>query len=103
MSTKLAALNRAKAEIEAHKEHRRAEKIAGMVARGEAVLVPDPVAVITGSPCRKKVEAALSERDSLGREIFYEEGPTVILTGVPRGGPCVGCDGKCVVTAEPAY
>jgi len=93
------------AAIERLEEHRQ-RLIAEKVARNEAVLLPDPMPVIAGSPCKKKLEQlkARQRRDSQGREVYYTgTEPLVIITGVPRSPfPCAECDGSCAVKSEPS-
>jgi|SRR5262245_26527618 len=99
------------AAIERLEEHRQ-RLIAEKVARNEAVVLPDPMPAIAGSPCKKKLGQlrARQRRDGQGREVYYTgTEPRVIVTGVPRPSrdadtfPCPDCDGSCVVEAEPQY
>src|SRR5262249_18198777 len=83
------------AAAERLQEHRR-RLIAKKVAKGEVVLRPGTANAVIGSPCRKRIQALArqQQRDSQGRDVYYEEEPTVLITGVPEDDfPCRGTQG----------
>jgi hypothetical protein len=88
------------AAIERLEEYRQ-RLIQEKVARNEAVLRSEGPIIVTGSPCKKKLQElkARQQRDEHGREIFYDDNnPRIIVTGVPRAPfPCPECDGSCAV------